>query len=294
MTTYRTSKKKDYTMIKNLPIRDVNLSWDTLGLLTYFLMMPDDWRFNVSHLMSIGKNEDGDDFNRKAGRTRIDRMIQELEEYGYVNREQEKLPDGTFGDIIFDVYEDPRRNQPFVEKTKKILGKSSDSADAGKANTEDQQLPITNNILNTNNTLSASTKVSAIGNKENPSSLADQTETDTNVNGQRPTLHNDTGKVVVPQSVLTELENYFIEITNLTPPHRETAALRRSAGARWTVPLRLMFLDAGTDLDKTKQIMNDAVERQKHLTYDSPSGIYKTFRSLLAQYAGQSDTFVVC
>ena len=67
---------KNLTTISNIHLRDINLSWDAKGLLTYLLTL-DDTNLTIKDLGSFSK--DG------PGRTRT--LIKELIEAGYIERE---------------------------------------------------------------------------------------------------------------------------------------------------------------------------------------------------------------
>lgn len=87
-----------YTHIPTETLQDARLTWAARGLLAYLLA-------------SDGAPAGIDDLagqSPMAGRARVQRILAELEAYGYVQRLQERLPDGTYGQMTVDVYEVPR------------------------------------------------------------------------------------------------------------------------------------------------------------------------------------------
>jgi hypothetical protein len=79
-------REKPYTIIDNRTINDDRLSWDALGLLTWLLSKPDHWTVRAIALQSI----------RKAGKHLIKRLLKELEDAGYLTRNQIRAENGTW------------------------------------------------------------------------------------------------------------------------------------------------------------------------------------------------------
>lgn len=88
----RSARPRDnFTIISNQVIRDHRLTWKARGLLIYVLSQPDHWRTSSSHLASI--SPDG----VYAIRTGLD----ELEQFGYLERRRYQTPNGQWRhDII--------------------------------------------------------------------------------------------------------------------------------------------------------------------------------------------------
>ena len=55
-TIIRIEKNKDYTVISNIPLRDVRLSWKAKGLLAYMLTNSDNWEFYLQELKNHSKD----------------------------------------------------------------------------------------------------------------------------------------------------------------------------------------------------------------------------------------------
>ena len=78
MPIQRKNKNKNYTIVDNYFIYDINLKPAGKGMLLFMLRKPDDWRFNYKNFekeLGIGK---------KAIRT----LIKNLEELKYLKRER--------------------------------------------------------------------------------------------------------------------------------------------------------------------------------------------------------------
>jgi hypothetical protein len=65
---------------------DEALSWEARGLLAYLLAQPDDWEIQMDDLVQAAPCTTED----------LHRIVAELEEHGYANREKKRQYDGTF------------------------------------------------------------------------------------------------------------------------------------------------------------------------------------------------------
>lgn len=105
-------KDKPYVMLNKASIQDVNLSWRARGLLAYLISLPDDWKISVSHLKNVYQG------NRKGNsRDSIYDILKELEECGYLKKEQEQKTGGLFGKVNYVVFES---KQPVEKKEKPV------------------------------------------------------------------------------------------------------------------------------------------------------------------------------
>lgn len=102
MSTIRTHKQRSFSVLDNHPIEDMALSWEALGVLTYLLSKPDDWRIQIQHLINL---------ERGAGRDKLYGILKCLEDAGYLARRREQGPDGKFT-WVRELYESPEFN-PF-------------------------------------------------------------------------------------------------------------------------------------------------------------------------------------
>lgn len=94
----RSKKDKDnpYVMIDK-KIFEYNLSHKAVGILVYLLSKPDNWVTNSKHLQNY----------YRIGRTAVESSLRELEDKGFLVREQLRYDDGTFGPTEYILYENP-------------------------------------------------------------------------------------------------------------------------------------------------------------------------------------------
>ena len=94
-----------YTMIANCTLQDKLLSLEAKGLLVYLLSKPDDWRVMSTVLMH----------EFRIGKTRFYRIMDQLEELGYMTRESGNDHRG-YRTVEYVIYETPW-NVELVPKT---------------------------------------------------------------------------------------------------------------------------------------------------------------------------------
>ncbi|EME6128243.1 hypothetical protein KY206_003681 [Acinetobacter baumannii] len=98
-TIYRAehSKENPYTVLSNKLLRDPNIKRADKGLLVELLSWGDKHRVCIQALVKKGKE----------GRDAIQGMLNRLEEAGYIKRTQLKNSDGTFGKVVYQIFESP-------------------------------------------------------------------------------------------------------------------------------------------------------------------------------------------
>ena len=97
MAIFRVNKNKNYTVMSNYHLKDVNMSFKAKGLLSMMLSLPDDWDYSIAGLSKISKE------NEKAIKT----ILGELKELGYL-RIVKLMPNETKSgriEYIYDIYE---------------------------------------------------------------------------------------------------------------------------------------------------------------------------------------------
>ncbi|MCD7918741.1 MAG: helix-turn-helix domain-containing protein [Clostridiales bacterium] len=104
MPVFRVEKNTNYTTMSNYHLRDRNLTLKAKGLLSLCLSLPETWDYSVRGLVAICKE----------GKDSIVKILQELEQYGYLERHQLRRDDGKMGGIEYVIYEMPR--EPCTEK----------------------------------------------------------------------------------------------------------------------------------------------------------------------------------
>ena len=123
----RERKERDYTVVNNTYIKDTRLSWQSKGVMTYLLSLPEDWVIHMEEIQQHASN----------GRDSLRSAIRELKQYGYLEQHQEKK-NGRFSSCVYKIIENPMTDKQQTETT-----------DAGNTSTGN---PSTENptLLNTN------------------------------------------------------------------------------------------------------------------------------------------------
>ena len=96
MSIFRVEKKENYVVLDKGFLNDKRLSWQAKGLLAYMLSLPNDWVFNINDLKNRSRN----------GRDATKNIIKELQEFGYIIKEQTKEK-GKFSNNRYIVLEHP-------------------------------------------------------------------------------------------------------------------------------------------------------------------------------------------
>ncbi|MDO4317905.1 MAG: DUF6017 domain-containing protein [Lachnospiraceae bacterium] len=102
MAVFRVEKNESYTVMSNYHLRDKELSLKAKGLLSQMLSLPEDWDYTLKGLAHI--NRESVDAIRTA--------VWELEQKGYIKREQARDGKGKMTDMVYTIYEQP---QPVLE-----------------------------------------------------------------------------------------------------------------------------------------------------------------------------------
>lgn len=105
MAIIRARNNKNYTVINNVGLRDDRLSWKARGLLSYMLSLPDDWIFRDLELTNHAP--DGKESTKKG--------LKELEQYGYLVKQQSRGERGKFATNDWLLYEVPLTDLPLTE-----------------------------------------------------------------------------------------------------------------------------------------------------------------------------------
>lgn len=127
MSVIRVHKNKNFTVMSNVHLRDMDLSLKAKGLLSVMLSLPDNWNYSIAGLCSICKENE----------TAIKSTIKELKERRYVIVDK-KYPNQTEGkkyEYVYHIFEEPQPENQDVEKQ-------------GVENLPLDNLPIENHPLN--------------------------------------------------------------------------------------------------------------------------------------------------
>ena len=94
MAIFKAQLDSEYQVLSNKTAQDNRLSFEARGMLVLLLSMPADWSVNVSWLQK----------QSKAGRDKVNRIIAELIECGYMRKDQPRNQQGKFTSQDYFVY----------------------------------------------------------------------------------------------------------------------------------------------------------------------------------------------
>ncbi len=97
MAVFRVEKTRDFTVMSNYHLRDVELSLKAKGLLSLMLSLPEDWDYTTKGLACICRD----------GVDSITSALKELENHGYLTRQRTRYENGRLGDITYTIHEKP-------------------------------------------------------------------------------------------------------------------------------------------------------------------------------------------
>ena len=106
MAVFRVERTKDFTVMSNCHLRDVELSLKAKGLLSLMLSLPEDWDYTTKGLACICKD----------GVDSITSALKELESHGYLTRQRIRYGNGRLGDITYTIHERPVIQEAKEEK----------------------------------------------------------------------------------------------------------------------------------------------------------------------------------
>jgi len=94
-----------WTAVPNALLNDPRVSCKSKGLWVYLRSKPSGWVFSSERIAS----------DHADGRDAVRSGLQELEDAGYLRREQARNPDGTIGDMVYTLLDQPSADQPSPE-----------------------------------------------------------------------------------------------------------------------------------------------------------------------------------
>ena len=118
MPVFRINKTKNYTVMSNYHLKDINLSLKAKGLLSLMLSLPDNWDYSISGLTAICKE------SIKSIRSGLN----ELETFKYLIRNRINTADGKF-DYEYLIYE-----TPYTQKGHTVKGHTLNGTQLNKDN----------------------------------------------------------------------------------------------------------------------------------------------------------------
>ena len=110
MAVFRVEKNRNYTVMSNYHLRDQNLSLKSKGLMSMILSLPEGWHYSTRGLAVICKEGVG----------AISAAVKELEQAGYVKRNQLRGDHGRLADIEYIIYEQPCADSPCSENPRTV------------------------------------------------------------------------------------------------------------------------------------------------------------------------------
>lgn len=102
--TFRQEKLTDYTVIRNAIFKDYTLSAKAVGVACKLLSLPPTWEYSVRGLVTLFSD----------GEASIRNALTELEEAGYLRREQVRA-DGKFSKCVYVISDELVLEKPCVE-----------------------------------------------------------------------------------------------------------------------------------------------------------------------------------
>ena len=103
-------EQNPYFIMRRDSAQDDKISWEARGVLAYILSKPDDWVVQVKDLQQ-----------KKCGRDKVYRILDELKSAGYLERERRQIENGRFewGDYL--VNEHPFPENPYTAKPDTVI-----------------------------------------------------------------------------------------------------------------------------------------------------------------------------
>ncbi|BCH58698.1 hypothetical protein RvVAR0630_13220 [Agrobacterium vitis] len=122
-TIRRGVRNARYAAIPNHVFEDARLSMEARWLLSYLLSKPDNWTVVIGDIVRKGN----------CGRDKARKMIAELVETGYAEREQTRA-DGKFGATVLVIFDEPRQAVPDVSDVSDVSDNTDASDNADNTN----------------------------------------------------------------------------------------------------------------------------------------------------------------
>ena len=102
MAKIRVERNKGYTVMSNFHLKDKTITLKSKGLLSMMLSLPDEWRYSTRGLAAICKE----------GVDAIGASLKELENAGYIIRNQIRGERGRIVETEYVIYEQPQNKPP--------------------------------------------------------------------------------------------------------------------------------------------------------------------------------------
>lgn len=184
MSVLKTKRFKNFTTIPNEILNNEKLSFRAKGIICYLLSKPDDWHISVKHLVSTSRE----------GRDAIYTAFEELQDQGYMSREQDTTK-GRFMGVSYVV-----SDVPFPENRTDLGG-----------------FPVSGNPLPENRTILNTDLLKTEGQKPGEPAASDSSKKELTMNQRKiqflkiiiDWVGDNTGKY--PKLMILEFAKYWVE-----------------------------------------------------------------------------------
>jgi hypothetical protein len=149
MTTFRVSKKQNFSVIDNTHLYDNRLSWKATAILTYLLSKPDNWVVHIKQLATA----------KKCGIKAVYTGVRELKALGYLEHDRIQGADGKFISGQYIVHEipiietntpAPPKSKPHTQKGNAVKGNEQNRpilrTDLSVIQTKDVETPVNTDL----------------------------------------------------------------------------------------------------------------------------------------------------
>lgn len=187
-TVFRTyhDENTPYVMINRTMPQNKSLSYEAIGMLTYLLSKPDDWKVMIVDLQRVGI----------AGRDKVYRILNELIEARYMTRVQIRDDYQVIQEVVYTAYESPLPEK--AEVAQPPLPENPDTAEPYTENPllHNKEEYIEEKVLNATNpkrpdsvaTIPDWRKRQPAGSEKNPATLLDD---------KQPVIHTALEKLIL-------------------------------------------------------------------------------------------------
>ena len=141
MAVFRVMKNQNYTVMCNYHLRDKNLSLKAVGLLSKMLSLSDEWNYTNRGLAAICKE----------GVDAIGSTLRELEQNGYLVRQQLRSETGRILDTEYIIYEMPQgvtqmntANEETEVSVETLSAPSEQEMEGSAGNNGNVEIPVEN------------------------------------------------------------------------------------------------------------------------------------------------------
>ena len=159
MAIFKSKLSENYVTLPNVTIQDIELSWEARGLLAFMLSLPSDWAIHKSWL---------EEQSAMCGKDKLNRIIDELIESGYLVKQQKRSGAGKFAENDWLVYSEkqPADEQNTVDGSA-VTGKPVNGKPAATKETSLQSKQSTKETVNTKETAPSEKKPFSLPEKLN-------------------------------------------------------------------------------------------------------------------------------